>query len=56
MGGQFTLADIQMAYLLEIASQSGFLGGHPLLPNYLERLKSRPAFLKAAAAGGPMLP
>jgi glutathione S-transferase len=56
MGGQFTLADIQMAYLLEIASQSGLLGDHPLLPNYLERLKSRPAFLKAAAAGGPMLP
>lgn len=56
MGGELTLADIQMSYLLEVASRSGLLGGHGELAAYLDRLKARPAFARAVAAGGPMMP
>ncbi len=56
MGEELTLADIQMSYLIEVAQRTGLLGGHPDLSRYLERLKARPAFQKAEAAGGPMTP
>lgn len=55
MGESLTLADIQMSYLLEVAQRTGLLGGHPELPRYLDRLKARPAFVKAESIGGPMM-
>jgi glutathione S-transferase len=56
MGDHFTLADIQMAYILEIAASSGSLADRPVLAAYLSRLRARPAFEKANEIGGPMLP
>lgn len=56
LGPELTLADIQMAYLIEVAERTGLLATHPTLPAYLKRLKSRPAFIQAEAAGGPMMP
>lgn len=56
MGEALTLADIQMCYLIEVAARTGLLGGHPALPAYLERLTARPAFRRAEAIGGPMMP
>ncbi|MBY0611988.1 MAG: glutathione S-transferase [Beijerinckiaceae bacterium] len=55
-GEAFMLADLQMAYLLEVADHGGMLGGHPLVQDYLGRLKARPAFQRAVAIGGPMMP
>ena len=31
MGPQFTIADIQMSYVLEMARHAGLLSGHPAL-------------------------
>ena len=56
MGPQFTIADIQMSYVLEMARHAGLLSGHPALVGYLDRLKARPAFVKAVEIGGPMAP
>lgn len=56
MGEQFTLADIQLAYLLELAGAFGALGEHPAIDAYLDRLRARPAFVKAIQVGGPMRP
>ncbi|MEP9378833.1 glutathione S-transferase family protein [Aquabacter sp. CN5-332] len=55
-GDRFQLADIQMAYPLEIASYGGMLGAYPQLTEYLDRLKARPAFERAVEKGGPMMP
>lgn len=56
MGAQPTLADIQMAYILETAEQAGMLEQHEPASRYLARLKTRPAFGKAVEIGGPMFP
>ncbi|MGI4747894.1 MAG: glutathione S-transferase family protein [Janthinobacterium lividum] len=56
MGEQFTLADIQMSYLLEMARYVNLLGNHPELVTYLDRIEARPAFARAVEAGGPMAP
>lgn len=56
MGDRPMLADIQMAYPLELADRAGMLGDHAPITRYLGRLKARPAFAKAIAIGGPMLP
>jgi glutathione S-transferase len=53
MGESFTLADIQMSYLLLLAESTGLLNGHPALGEYLRRLEARPAFAKAVEVGGP---
>jgi glutathione S-transferase len=55
-GDRLMLADIQMAYPLEIAKQTGLLSNHRSLLDYLDRLKSRAAFVRAVEIGGPMLP
>ncbi len=56
MGEAFTLADIQIAYPLEVAARMGLLDPYPPLKAYLDRLRARPAFQKAVEIGGPMLP
>ena len=56
MGEQFTIADIQLAYLLTLVRSVGMLGEHKGLLTYLERLEARPAFQKAIEIGGPMTP
>lgn len=56
MGESLTLADIQMCYLIEVAQRTRLLDGHPGLIDYLARLKARPAFVRAEAIGGPMMP
>lgn len=55
-GTEFRLADIQMAYPLELASRGGMLNQHPGVEAYLARLSARPAFQRAVEMGGPMLP
>lgn len=55
-GNDFTLADIQLAYPLEVAAHGGLLGDHPAVSAYLDRLTQRPAFQRAVIAGGPMMP
>lgn len=55
-GPTLTLADIQIVYPLAIARAAGQLAGHPAILAYLDRLADRPAFARAIAAGGPMLP
>lgn len=56
LGPELTLADIQMAYVIEVARDTGLLGSHPEIGSYLERLKARPAFAKAEQVGGSMMP
>jgi len=56
MGREFTLADIQMAYPIEIAGHAGMLAEHQPIADYLSRLKARSAFARAVDIGGPMLP
>jgi glutathione S-transferase len=56
MGETFTIADIQLAYMLDVAESSGMLGGHPALGAYLSTLKARPALVRALEIGGPMHP
>ena len=54
MGSDLTLADMQMSYLLAVASATGRLSGHPSIDRYLDRLLARPALIRAIKAGGPM--
>jgi glutathione S-transferase len=56
MGETFTIADIQLAYMIDVAESSGMLGGHPTLGAYLTTLKARPALVRALEIGGPMHP
>lgn len=54
-GDGFTIADIQFAYPLENAQQAGLLEDYAVLRSYLARFAERPAYIKAIAAGGPMV-
>lgn len=56
MGEDFTIADIQLAYLVELAVGAGLAADHPGLKTYLSRLQARPAYEKAIALGGPVVP
>ncbi len=56
MGDALTLADVQMAYPLEMARSMGLLQDYPAIADYLARLAARPAFMRAIEIGGPMLP
>ncbi len=50
LGEEFSAADIMMGFTLEAATLLGLLGDeYPSLQAYLERLRARPAFQKAAA-------
>jgi glutathione S-transferase len=56
MGEDFTIADIQLAYLIELAVGARLAADHPGLKTYLFRLQARPAYEKAIALGGPVVP
>lgn len=56
MGQDFTLADIQLAYLLDLARYAGQLAAYPALIDYLARLQARGPYAAAVAKGGPMVP
>ncbi|BBD96991.1 glutathione S-transferase [Sphingobium amiense] len=55
-GDGLTLADVQLGYLLDLASYLGLLSDYPSATAYLGRLKERDAFKKAVSVGGPMTP
>lgn len=54
MGSRLTLADMQMVYVVAVASATGALSDQPRIGKYLQRLMARPALIRAIAAGGPM--
>lgn len=54
MGDDLTLADVQMSYILAVASTKSALDARPALGCYLKRLLARPALQRALVAGGPM--
>jgi glutathione S-transferase len=56
MGEPFTLADIQMSYIVELAEYLNILDQFPALRTYLDRLRLRPAYAAAIQRGGPMTP
>jgi glutathione S-transferase len=56
MGDDFTIADIQLAYLVALADGAGLTAAHPNLSAYLSRLQARPAYRKAIELGGPVMP
>lgn len=52
VAGRFTIADIAVGYALYLGEFSGAAGDYsPLIRAYLERLKSRPAFVKSQQIG-----
>lgn len=51
----FTGADINIEYLLEIASKSGALESRPNASAYLNRMMERDAYKKAIEIGGPLV-
>lgn len=55
VGDRLSGADINMAYLLEVATASKQIGDRPNLIGYLERLRARPAYQKSIEIGGPMI-
>lgn len=53
-GGEFTAADIQMSFPLELAiRRAGLDAGRPRLMAFLERIHARPAYQRALDRGGP---
>ncbi len=52
-GERFTAADIQMSFPIEAAEARGVIGPQrKATRSYLEKIRSRPAYLKAIQAGG----
>lgn len=56
LGADFTLADIQFSYVLEMARVAGLLEPYPNVIAYLDRILSRDSFVRALEIGGPMAP
>jgi glutathione S-transferase len=54
-GSLFTIADIQLLYLLEIAEAHGFLAEATAVRGYSARLRARLAYRRAIQIGGPIL-
>ncbi len=54
-GERFTVADVQMSFPVEIAGvRLGLLGdARPKLQDWLDRLRARPAYVRALQRGGP---
>ena len=56
-GDAFSAADIQMSYPIEASVLRAGLGeGRPRLVAYLQRIRERPAYQRAVARGGGVLP
>ncbi|MBO0663843.1 glutathione S-transferase family protein [Jiella sp. MQZ9-1] len=56
LGGQLTLADIQLSYLLAMAERSDLLGDWPVIQAYWQHLKAVPALTRAIGKTGPIMP
>lgn len=54
LGDELTLADMQICYVLAVASATGSLEDRLEIEAYLARMMARPALARAIAAGGPM--
>lgn len=52
-GNEFSGADIMLSFPLEAAAMRGGLGAWPNLRDFVERVQSRPAYLRALERGGP---
>jgi glutathione S-transferase len=53
-GAEFTAADVQMSFPLEVAVMRGGLdGSRPRLTDFLARIHARPAYRRALEQGGP---
>ena len=53
-GKDFTAADVQMSFILEVADTSKRLEPYPRLKALLQRLRERPAYKRAVEKGGPL--
>lgn len=53
--GQFTAADLQLAFYEEIIDSRGRLAEFPNMRAHLERMRARPAYQRAVAKGGPVM-
>jgi glutathione S-transferase len=47
LGNEFSGADVQNSFVLEIAKTNGVLGKYPNLVDLLARLQARPAYKRA---------
>lgn len=52
LGDRFSLADIQMSYMLAVADRFGALDDRPAIKAYLGRLADRPGYARAVERGG----
>jgi glutathione S-transferase len=50
LGDEFSAADVMMGYVVDTAEKRGELVDHPRLRAYVERLRERPAYLRAREA------
>ncbi|CAN7569233.1 glutathione S-transferase [Phenylobacterium sp. LjRoot219] len=53
--GQFTAADLQLAFYEEIIDARGMIAEFPNMRAHLERMRARPAYQRALAKGGPVI-
>jgi len=55
-GAQFTAADVQLSFVIEMADSLGFLkdDAYPQLAGFLQRVRARPAYQRAAVHGGSL--
>lgn len=53
VGDRFSMADIQLSFVLEAARAFGKLAAYPNADAYLDRLQARPAYRRALERGGP---
>lgn len=52
-GDQFSAADIMMSFPLEAAAARAGAGDRPKIAGFLQRIHSRPAYVRALERGGP---
>ena len=53
VGDEFTAADIQLRFILQMASGQGLLDSRLRLREYVARMEGRPAYQRALKKGGP---
>lgn len=53
--GQFTAADLQLAFYEEIVEARGLLADRPNMQAHLARMRGREAYQRALAKGGPVM-
>ncbi len=52
-GNELTGCDINLAYVIDGGRAAGYLGDYSKLRAYLDRVQTRPAYLRAIEKGGP---